>query len=131
MCVWQSMSYLTDRPIHTTSVLFVEIDDRLYGLKQILTNQVRLVLPGIPLIFPFTSPIAAQYKSRIQTSVACELNVAVAVSDHPACGKVDIEICARALNQTRLGFSTVAIHPIRWFTKRRMVGAVIDGIEAG
>src|SRR5258705_4975472 len=87
------------------------------------------MFPRPALILPFAAAITTQYKSRTHAGISSQFHVAVAVTHHPTRLQIDVEVSARAMNQTSPWFSAVAVEPVRWFAYRRMMSAVINCIE--
>src|SRR4051812_37557227 len=103
----------------------------MYGVEQVLTNQVRFEFPTGTLILPFTSSVTAEHKCGVKVGVSRHFYVAVTVTDHPAVRQVDLKIRSRSCNQPNFRFPAITIESIRRFTNCRMMCAVIDRIESG
>src|SRR5215213_3349435 len=87
------------------------------------------MLPCMSLIFPLTTPIPAQNKRRTQTRVARELNVAISIANHPAHTLIDLKILRSTIDQPRLRLTTITIKAVRRLPDRRMMRAIVNGVE--
>src|SRR5215211_6232966 len=58
-------------------------NDHLHGLEQVLTNEIRLVLPRVALILPLASSVTTQHQRRMQSPISRKLDVAIAIPSHP------------------------------------------------
>src|SRR5215212_8782375 len=81
------------------------------------------------LILPLASPIATQYKCRMQTRISSKLYVAVAITRHPTRRQIYFKLLCRTINQPGFWFPAVAVESIRRLTDRRMMRTVVNRIE--
>src|SRR5256885_15474271 len=77
----------------------ISIDDSLYCVQQILGHKFRLEFPGATLILPLAASISTQHKRRMQSRIVRQLEIAVAITNHPASFQVDCKIRRGALDQ--------------------------------
>src|SRR4030095_2949475 len=85
--------------------------------------------PRLSLVLPLTASVATQDKCSFQSCIASEFDITVAIAHHPTWSLVDIEVAARTLNQTCLGFATVTFVSIRRFANAWVMCTIVDCIK--
>src|SRR5689334_10945097 len=104
-------------------------DDHLHGFEQILANEIRLVFPRIALVLPLAQAVATQNKRRAQARISRELDIALAIANHPARTAIDLKLRHRTIDQSRLRLATIAVDAVRRLSDCRMMSAVINRIQ--
>src|SRR5215207_5446989 len=97
--------------------------------EQVFGDEVGAVLPGAALVFVLAAAVAGQDEGGADARVARQLRVAVAVADHPAPREVDAQLFGRAADEAGPGLAAVAVEAVRRLADRRVMRAVVDGVE--
>jgi hypothetical protein len=103
----------------------------LNGLKEILSDMIRLNLPLFPEIFPFTFSISGEDQDRFGSNLMGKFDIHPTISNHITLGSVESQFLHCLFDQSGGGFSTSALLPIRRNPDIRIMGTIIDSIEMG
>src|SRR5690348_3463315 len=96
------MRRLVSEPVRASSCLPQNPID---GLREIVSDKVRLSWPLRRMPSEFTFPIAGSHKNSLRTRVASQLNVGVTVSDHERTLQIDAVFARRAIKHASFGLA--------------------------
>jgi hypothetical protein len=101
----------------------------LNSLKEVFGHIIRLNLPLVSAIFPFSFSISGEDQDRFGSDLMGKFDISPPIPDHITLGRVEIQFFHGLFNQSRCWFSTSALLSIRGNPDIRMMGTVIDSIE--